>query len=408
MRQLTPLMALSVCVALCLPSVAQSQTPPPGNPLPAVFALAEPAVVRVHTREGRGSGFLVDANHVVTAWHVVQGRQDLVVETADGQLLPATLETRSVQDDLAVLRLEGPVSNLAAAVQPLVLAPTTPAVGTRVAHLGHPLAPAREPKRELSMGPHPWSLTEGIVSQVGQSTLQSNAAVDCGSSGGPLLDMEGRVVGVVTLRLGTLGGATRVERLAALLADEPMLPKGPSLDLAGRYGLGGARIVAGSADSSNFLTLSSGLDLIIDRRFAIGLDVQADLLVGKARKEAGLRSTRFMIGTRLGPRIEAPFRAKRHLPFAIQPYFAAGLSISRQGTHTKSLQFTDPQCDASLEECAYRTTDATVWDPIRMAPYVGGGLQIDFGAAYLDVGITTNPTAPVRDTRLQFGVGVRF
>ena len=402
--------AMAALFVVSVPAVGLAdEVDEPDTGLVALYERVRPAVVRVHTREGAGSGFLIAPDRIATAWHVVDVRHDLRIETLDGRLIEATVLTRHKKHDLAVLQIDEPLTFDGEPVTPLSFAAETPPVGTPVAALGHPLSPSEDRKKGQTVGLLNWSLTEGIVSQVGDVSVHVTAAVECGSSGGPLLDHEGNVVGVVTLGIGSLGAATRVELLDGVVAAEPSLPKGPSVELHGRYGIGVTRLPGQDAKTGTFVTLSTGLEVVLDRKLMIGLAVDLDLLASKkARKEDNLRSRRLQMAAQIGPRFELPFRPKANVPMAIQPYFTAGVGMARTGVHQSTLRFTDPNCDPFTQDCAYDATSETVWNPNRWMPVVGGGLRVDIAGSWLGVEVTTNPGAPEQDTRVMFGMGVRF
>ena len=139
-----------------------------------------------------GSGFAVgDDGTLVTNHHVVQGAHAVEVKLADGREAEARVVGTDAHTDLAVLKLDG------AAPPPLPLAEAQDLrVGEIVLALGSPFG--------LS-----GSVTMGIVSALGRSlrsgsgrlienVIQTDAALNPGNSGGPLVDLRGRVVGVNT------------------------------------------------------------------------------------------------------------------------------------------------------------------------------------------------------------------
>lgn len=165
--------------------------PVPGRAMDAqkVFAKAAGSVVTVVCLDGFkkpskfGSGFVVgDGAQVVTNQHVVEGANEVVVKTPDSKVIKVkVVDTDSVQD-LALLKLEGQGP-------PLELAEELPQVGQEVAAIGSPEGLER-------------TLSTGIVSALrklgGREVVQITAPVSHGSSGGPVLDESGRVVGVAT------------------------------------------------------------------------------------------------------------------------------------------------------------------------------------------------------------------
>jgi serine protease Do len=156
----------------------------------------EPSVVSIFRpgfrgRDGQGSGVIVDpAGYIVTNFHVVNGARSISVHLTDGRVVPATVVGSDDITDLAVLKIDAP--NLIAAewgdsdeLQ----------VGDLVWALGSPFGLER-------------SFTFGIVSSKSrrsgslaarnlyQEYLQTDAAVNPGNSGGPLINIEGKVVGI--------------------------------------------------------------------------------------------------------------------------------------------------------------------------------------------------------------------
>ena len=133
---------------------------------------------------GTGSGFFVGgAGYILTNRHVVQGNGQATVVLHDSRRLSATIEYIHPQYDLALLSIaEG-------YWQPPLPFAKTARVGEPVIALGHPFG--------MDM-----TITEGIVSAFplvdGVDYVQTDAAVNPGNSGGPLLNLQGEVVGMNT------------------------------------------------------------------------------------------------------------------------------------------------------------------------------------------------------------------
>jgi S1-C subfamily serine protease len=139
-----------------------------------------------------GSGFVVDPRgDIVTNDHVVQGATDVRVGFSGGATYPATIVGADPSTDLAVIRVRAPAS----ALRPLALADSGHVeVGDPVYAIGNPFGLDR-------------TMTAGIVSATGRdisapnglgipNAIQTDAPINHGNSGGPLLDAEGRVIGI--------------------------------------------------------------------------------------------------------------------------------------------------------------------------------------------------------------------
>jgi len=140
-----------------------------------------------------GTGWICPGDLVVTCLHVVNGAKSLTVESATIRKTRATVVYKKPEYDLAVLRLSSPPRGL----KPLSLEKTASAMGESVFTAGYPHI-------EL-MGQEP-KLTEGTVSAVtgikdDPRTLQISVPVQSGNSGGPLVNMRGNVVGIVSSKL---------------------------------------------------------------------------------------------------------------------------------------------------------------------------------------------------------------
>jgi len=148
-----------------------------------------------------GSGFILDAQgHILTNHHVVQGAHRLEVSLADGSKWIAKLVGADPVTDLAVVQIKA--SSEALTALPLGDSSTLQ-VGQKVLAIGNPFGLEH-------------SLSAGIISSVRkfvktgatelEDVIQTDAAINPGNSGGPLLDSEGRVIGINTAIFSTSGG----------------------------------------------------------------------------------------------------------------------------------------------------------------------------------------------------------
>ena len=146
------------------------------------------------TEEELGSGFVLDkAGHIVTNEHVIAGAQKIQVSFSNNDLLDATVVGKDPSTDVAVLKIKAP----ARALTPLPLGNSDDLkVGDSVYAIGNPFGYTR-------------TLTSGLVSALQRqitapnnlpidNAIQTDAAINHGNSGGPLIDTNGQVIGVTS------------------------------------------------------------------------------------------------------------------------------------------------------------------------------------------------------------------
>jgi S1-C subfamily serine protease len=171
-------------------AAAPSPTPAATLTVPAIYQRVAPSVVIVRTGHDLGSGVIVaDNGLILTADHVVSGDGPVTVTFADGTTTSAAVVGANQKLDVA---------ELVPAKLPQVVVPATvgggAAVGASVVAIGNPLGLTD-------------SVSAGVISGLDRTAdtsngkftglIQFDASVNPGSSGGPLLDEHGRVVGVV-------------------------------------------------------------------------------------------------------------------------------------------------------------------------------------------------------------------
>lgn len=186
------------------PSPTATPLPPaptilPATPVPSeqdAVARVLPAVFRVATEQSFGSGVVLDASGLaLTNAHVVGTARQAEARFADGRTLPARVERVDERRDLALLRLRGQVEAAVLGDSDLLR------LGEPVLAIGYPLSTT------LRGGP---SVTRGLFSAHrvlnGVEWIQTDAALNPGNSGGPLITLKGEVIGITTMALLAVQG----------------------------------------------------------------------------------------------------------------------------------------------------------------------------------------------------------
>ncbi|NUN65521.1 trypsin-like serine protease [Pseudanabaena biceps] len=151
-----------------------------------VYKSASPAVVSIQSRSGNGSGSIIDPKGLVlTNAHVVRGANVVNVILSDKRQFRGVVVASSRNPDLAIIRLEDVKTNLPTVT---IASSGSIQVGQRAFAIGNPF------------GRFAGTLTTGIISRIDrdQQLLQTDAALNPGNSGGPLLNSRGELVGVNT------------------------------------------------------------------------------------------------------------------------------------------------------------------------------------------------------------------
>ncbi len=213
------------------PTAASSQsvaTAPASSPTPsapeeqlvvAIYERVNPSVVNITSRavtqdfffgsvpqEGTGSGFVLDkGGHIITNYHVIEGASEIDVTFSDETIVTARVVGTDPSVDLAVLQVEMPPEKLV----PVELGESSNLKPGQLAiAIGNPFGLER-------------TVTTGVISAVNRSlqarngrliwgVIQTDAAINPGNSGGPLLDSQGRVIGVNTAIFSPSGGSVGV------------------------------------------------------------------------------------------------------------------------------------------------------------------------------------------------------
>src|SRR4029453_3612463 len=164
--------------------------------LPELVRRIKPSAVAIETFDARneklsrGSGFFIDVDRIVTNKHVLDGAYRAEIHSSTGNVYPVrSVLAVDAEGDIAVLKIDAP----ATAVRPLPLVKTSPQEGESVVVIGNPLGLEG-------------SVTNGIVSAVRDiptfgRIIQITAPISSGSSGSPVVNMQGQVIGIATLQV---------------------------------------------------------------------------------------------------------------------------------------------------------------------------------------------------------------
>ena len=210
---------------------------PTSSALEDVVARALPAVASIQAGRGRGTGFFIQRDIVLTNQHVV-GNETTVQLAAGGKRFSARVTNTSMSTDLAVLQVYGPD-------------PTQPTL-----RLGS--AKGIRPGQEVvaigsALGVLSNTVTRGIVSalrETGSVTLiQTDAAINPGNSGGPLVDRNGVVIGVNSMKIGGATGEGLAFAVAIDHASQLLSGKATSATATPLQGLN--KIMTGSTASED-------------------------------------------------------------------------------------------------------------------------------------------------------------
>jgi len=207
------LITIAVCCAFSLAAPAESR-----ESLADLYERADPSVVEIATIQeviadegpakrtragGLGSGFLISEDGLIlTAAHVVQMAEDVAVRWVNGEVSKATIVSSNPNADVALLRAE----SVPDTIKPLVLADSDQVrIGDEVFIIGAPMTYAHSlTVGNVSARRTPDDLFGGIEPV---ELLQTDAAINEGNSGGPMFNMEGEVIGVVSHIFSKSGGS---------------------------------------------------------------------------------------------------------------------------------------------------------------------------------------------------------
>jgi putative serine protease PepD len=254
----------SAPAAPAAPPVARARA---ATDVSALYARVSPGVVSVETLTGSGggsgSGFVLDdEGYILTNEHVVEGAESVRVRFSEGAPISARVVGADASSDLALLKIDAGDRKLT----PLTLGTT------KSLKVGQPAIAIGSPFRLQG------TLTTGVISAVGRpieapnnftidDAVQTDAAINPGNSGGPLLDAEGRVIGINAQIASGSGANDGVGFAIAIDTAKEILPA----------------LKSGKEIKRPYLGVSTG-----DARTGTGA-VVAELVAGGPAAQAGLR-----------------------------------------------------------------------------------------------------------------------
>jgi len=197
-----------------LPSLPKQKKESTEN-LPSIIKRIEPSTVIIFAYDDKGeflklgSGFFISqSGDIITNYHVLQGVSSAEVKTSDGKTYPITyIVAEDEQSDIIRLSVDIPSQY----VYPLSLSTTISEVGERIIVYGSPLGLEK-------------TVSDGIISAIREvpgygKLIQITAPISPGSSGSPVLNMKGEVIGIATFQFiegQNLNFAISSERIASL------------------------------------------------------------------------------------------------------------------------------------------------------------------------------------------------
>lgn len=198
----------SAAVSAGFPALAQEEE---GLSLQEIYVKCIPSVASIitKTRSGTatGTGVIYSENgYIVTNYHVIEGGESYTVQLTDDRVLSATLVGDDPTSDLAVLQV-----NAADLTSAVFGNSDALQVGDAVVAIGDPLGVE-----------YRGTMTDGIVSAINRNVsldgrtmnlIQTNAALNSGNSGGPLINSLGQVIGINTVKIGAFADKAGVEGL---------------------------------------------------------------------------------------------------------------------------------------------------------------------------------------------------
>jgi len=173
------------------PTPPAEEEPTPSYTVTGVVAMLEPAVVRIDTPEGSGSGVIISrTGYVLTNNHVVEDAHSITITLVNGNQYDGIVVARHEERDLAIVGIIADHSDFAEGVLGTAEDMT---VGEEVVAIGYALGLEGQV-----------TISRGIISAIrdvdGSDYIQTDAAINPGNSGGPLVNLKGEIIGINTAK----------------------------------------------------------------------------------------------------------------------------------------------------------------------------------------------------------------
>ncbi|MFT4882564.1 MAG: serine protease Do [Natronomonas sp.] len=283
------------------PVEVPQQEAPSDSQYAAVYDATIDSVAFVGDETGGGSGFVYDG-YVITNQHVARDAESMDVRFEGGDWREAGVTATDVYADLAVLS-----TNVPDYASPLSFVDSVPAVGSEVVALGSPFGLESSVSAGIISGKNR-SLQNPVTNFSIPNTVQTDAGLDPGNSGGPLVTMDGEVTGINVAGAGTSVGFSISPLLAARVLPElietgnydhpflgiTLLTVTPAVaeanDLDSTRGILVIDILD-SGPSNQTLQGSDGETTVDGRRVPTGGDVLVELAGNEIRTDADLGTT---------------------------------------------------------------------------------------------------------------------